>query len=265
MPTVPMDDIQLYYEVHGQGDPLMLVAGLASDSQSWQPILEELSSQHSVIVFDNRGVGRTPPSGTDMTIRQMADDCIALARHLGLPSFSLLGHSMGGYIAQDCAARYPRFIDRLILAGTATRTSKRNIALFSDWAACLETGMDPEIWFRNIFFWVFAPRFFENEAAVREAIRFELDYPYPINPSTFRKQVEAIAAFDGGETASIAAPTLVLAAEEDLLMPPEEGLKLSKTIPGAVFRTIEHAAHSLFTENPKEFAAAVLDFLSQGK
>ena len=266
MPTALVNDTQFYYELHGRGKPLVLVAGLASDSQSWQPILGDLARSHRVLVFDNRGVSRTPSDDAAITVERMADDCMALAEQIGFSSFDLLGHSMGGYIALDCALRYPRRVGKLILAATSAVSSGRNIALFNDWADCLDAGSDLALWFRNIFYWVLSPRFFRNEKALADAVQFELDYPYPIRPETFRRQVKAISSFDrSGAVRNIAAHTLVLAGKEDILIPPEESVELSQQISGAAFQQIERAGHSIFMENPGDFAGSVLAFLSEGE
>src|SRR5437764_14008294 len=107
MPMFSREDVDLYYECHGSGAPLFLIAGLASDSQSWQPIIGDLASRFRVIALDNRGVGRTIPQDPPTSIRAMADDCVALIDHLRLPSVHVLGHSMGGFIAQELAIRPP--------------------------------------------------------------------------------------------------------------------------------------------------------------
>jgi hypothetical protein len=89
-----INDVDLYYEVHGKGSALMLVAGLGSDSQSWVPNVQDLAQHYQVIIFDNRGTGRTVPHETETSIQQMSDDCVALIKALGLSSVALLGHSM---------------------------------------------------------------------------------------------------------------------------------------------------------------------------
>jgi len=76
MPNATINDVDLYYEIHGDGMPLMLVAGLASDSQSWQTILGHLSRQCLLIAPDNRGAGRTKPQAIEISIRHIADDCV---------------------------------------------------------------------------------------------------------------------------------------------------------------------------------------------
>lgn len=256
------NDIDLYFEIHGKGTPLMLIAGLASDCQSWQPVIKDLSHHFLVITPDNRGVGRTTPQNIEISIQQIADDSVALIRHLGFSSVNLLGHSMGGLAALDLVGRYPDCINKLILAGTSPINSRRNNGLFSDWASSLESGMDLELWFRNIFYWIFSRRFFENEATVRDAVQFAIEYPYPQSAIAFRNQVQAIARYDGSKYLSrVHAKTLVLCGKEDLIFPTQETAGLARAIPRADFSVVDNAAHSIHMEQPLSFIDNVLNFL----
>ena len=262
MPSVAVNGVDLYYECHGQGSPLMLIAGLASDSQSWLSIVGNLSKHHLLILPDNRGVGRTMPQDAETSIRQIADDCMGLAEHLGLPSVSLLGHSMGGFVALDCAIRYPERVSRLILAATSAFNSERNKALLHDWVAYQKSGMDPESWFRNMFYWIFSRRLFENREIIDEAVRFAVKYPYPQSSAAFEKQVAAIEGFECRERLpGIVATTLIMCGEEDLLFPPGDSIRVLREIPRARVSLIEAAAHSIHVENPKSFSESVLRFL----
>jgi len=262
MPSVKVNQVDLVYEIQGEGPPLMLVAGLASDSQSWQPILEDLSRQYQVITLDNRGVGRTMPQDVETSIQQISDDCLALIRHLGLSSVHLLGHSMGGFVALDCAIRYPEQVSKLILVGTGAFTSERNQALFLDWVSYLESGMKPEQWFQNIFYWIFSKRFFQDKKAVDDALRFAIDYPYPQSRIAFKNQVEALNAFNcQSSLPGIRSKTLIVCGKEDLLFPPEESFRVLQAVPNSEISIIENAAHSMHTEQPKAFADCVLKFL----
>jgi len=262
MPRMIANGVDLYYEIHGQGAPLMLIAGLASDSQSWQPILKELSQHYQLIVPDNRGVGRTTPPTVATSIAHIADDCMALISQLGLSSVALCGHSMGGFVALDCAIRYPDQVTNLILAGTSAYNSESNNALFLAWAASLESRMAPEQWFRNIFSWIFSDRFLKDEAALDTALRWAIEYPYPQSTIAFKNQVNAIRQFNClKDVPHIRAKTLILSGEEDLLFPPETSSRVLGAIPGAEFSLIEHAAHALHTENPEAFTASLFHFL----
>ena len=196
MPNTVINDIDVYYEIHGQGEPLMLIAGLASDSRSWGAVVEELAPHFQVIVFDNRGVGRTMPQDVEISVPQMADDCIALIKYLGLSAVNLLGHSMGGFIAQDLAIRYPEYVNKLILAGTAAAIGAHNNKLLSDLAHQRAAGMELSEWFKAVLRLIFSAQFNANEAAVAEALQFALDDPYPQSALGFSRQVKAIANYD---------------------------------------------------------------------
>lgn len=265
MPNAMLNGINLYYECYGNGEPLMLIAGLASDSQSWLPIIEKLSRSYRLILPDNRGTGRTTPRESETSIQQMADDCIALMDHLNLPSASLTGHSMGGFVALDCAIRHPERIDKLILAATSASNSARNNSLFNDWASSLINEVDIERWFRNLFYWICTRSFFANPETVNAAIRYAVDYPYPQSQPAFLKQVEAIEAFNCKESLSgIKQETLILCGEDDLLFPPNESIEILEAIPNTSTSLIEGAAHSIHMENPEAFIKCVLEFLGKG-
>jgi pimeloyl-ACP methyl ester carboxylesterase len=264
MASIKLNNIELYYQVEGKGNPLLLIAGLGSDSQSWVPILPELLKYFTIITPDNRGVGRTKSNNTEFSIQQIADDCIALIKHLGYSSVNLLGHSMGGFVAQDIAIRYPEYVSNLILASTSSIDSKRNNALFNDWVSFLESGMDLKLWFRNIFYWLFTKDFFKNEKLLDETIHYAIEYPYPQNKNDFKNQVKAISEFDCQKQLSeISSKTMVINGKEDILFPPEESKKSLQMINGAKFSVIENSAHSIFIEEPKAFTDCVLNFLKK--
>lgn len=261
MPFLSPDGIELYYEQHGSGPPLLLIAGLASDSQSWLPVLPDLAARYTVIVFDNRGVGRSTQD-CENSISLMADDCAALIHQLGYTQVPVVGHSMGGMIAMELARRYPQLVERLLLVATTARNSARNNLLFCDWADRLEAGTDRAAWFRTILVWILTEHFFDNRQLLEATLTYLLSYPWPQAPTAFRQQVQAIAAFDATPwQRELAMPTRVLAAEQDVLMPLEHAECLARQIPGASLGIIKGAAHSLHTEQPQAFVTAVTDFL----
>jgi pimeloyl-ACP methyl ester carboxylesterase len=235
---------------------------LASDSQSWVPIVKELATHYTVITFDNRGVGRTKPLNIKVSIQEITEDCVALIQHLGWSSVNLLGHSMGGFVALDCAIRHPEFISKLILVGTSAFNSKRNNALFSDWASYLKMRMDPYLWFKNIFYWIFSERFFENKEAADQALRGAVAYPYPQTADAFQNQVCAIESFNCLDKLSlIQSEAQIICGKEDLLFPPEASIQVLQAIPNARFCILEYAAHSVHMEQPLEFIDCILNFM----
>jgi 3-oxoadipate enol-lactonase len=125
MPLTLVNDIELYYESHGSGDPLLLVGGLGLAVSEMQPLIEALAAGHRVIAVDNRGAGRSAKPPGPYAIEQMAGDLAALTAHLGLSRAHVLGISMGGRIALALALERPGLVDRLVLVSTGARTARR--------------------------------------------------------------------------------------------------------------------------------------------
>ena len=122
--------------------------------------------------------------------------------------------------------------------------------------------VDRALWFRNLFYWVLSPRFFENRQAVDALVELAATYPYQQTVAALRGQIAAIAAFDGGAAlSSIRARTLVMAGSLDLLFPLAASSTLAEAIAGSTLVVMESAAHSMPTEAAAEFAHHVLAFL----
>src|SRR5262245_23183263 len=119
MPRQRVGDIEIYYEVHGDGPrTLTMIRGLGSNLTAWYEQMPELARRFRVVVFDNRGAGRTDKPDAPYTIAQMADDTAGLVAALGIQRTALLGISMGGMIAQEFALKYPTLLSCLILGCT---------------------------------------------------------------------------------------------------------------------------------------------------
>lgn len=260
MPFLNHKEIQLYYEQHGSGSPLLLIAGLASDSQSWLPVVEGLAKQFTVILLDNRGVGRSTQE-CEISISLMADDCAALIRHLGYQRVTVAGHSMGGMIAMELSRQYPDLVDRLVLVATTAKNSVRNNLLFQDWADWYESGSNRAAWFRTVLYWILTESFFKNQPLLDASLDYLLSYPWPQSAAAFRQQVQAIAGFDASDwLGQVMVPTCVLAGEQDLLMLPGDSEYLAQQLPHAVLEVVKGAAHSVHSEQPEAFVQAIVDF-----
>ena len=270
MSTSTLNGIDLYYEVHEAQDassdnwPLMLVAGLASDSQSWLPVLSRLAETRTVILFDNRGCGRTTPQDIANGIHRIAEDCVALADHLGIDRFDLVGHSMGGFVAIDCALHHPRRVARLVLANSAASNRPRNALLFDDWLDDLRLSLNPERWFRTFFYWIFTPRFFDKPSQMGDFLRFALDYPYPQTTAGFAAQVEAMRDVDFTDAlGQLDTETLVLCSALDAIFPPGDDAAGLRRLPRSTVVVVPGQAHALHVEAPALFLEPVLAFLNR--
>ena len=118
MPRIKVQDIDLYYEIHGEGYPMVLIRGLGSNADHWYTQTPVFSSRYRVVSFDNRGIGRSDKPNEPYTISMMADDTVGLMDALGISRAHILALSMGGMIAQEIALKYPEKVESLVLACT---------------------------------------------------------------------------------------------------------------------------------------------------
>jgi pimeloyl-ACP methyl ester carboxylesterase len=266
MPKVKLNDISLYYEVYGGGVPLLLIGGLGSDSSSWLGVVNEFSSYFQTIIFDNRGCGRSDIAYGECTIRKMAEDVIKLLDFLKIKQAHILGHSMGGYIAQELAINYPDRINKLILESTAPVSSQRNNALFEDIYSQLKREGHSESWFKRWAVWLFSPKLIADSSFIDVFFKTSVEYPYLQKADGLKGQIEAIASFDARDRiGTIKAKTLILEGKDDILIIPEEAKILAKNIPESIFQLLDGVAHCIHIENPKLFTDIVLEFLNSSK
>ncbi len=264
MATAQLNGISLYYDEHGEGAPLLLVAGLSSDSQSWLPVIEPLAAHYRLILPDNRMVGRTEPKTVETGIDIMADDVVALMDELGVDKAHIVGHSMGGAVSLDLAARYPERVEKLVILCSGPIRTARNISLVDTLVRQREEGVSDDTWFRSFFYWLFSPGFFEDEAAVGSAVEMAKTYPWRQPIEAMRKQQRAIAAYQAGDViARIKAPTLGVAGGNDLMIPPDDMRAVLSGIADFRFEVIDNAAHSIHWEAPEAVVERILAFLGE--
>lgn len=266
MAQAEINGISLYYEEHGAGVPVVMIAGLASDSQSWLPLIPHLSSHFHLVLPDNRAVGRTQPLDAETGIELMASDVVALLDELGIAKAHVVGHSMGGIVAMELAANHSERVDRLVVMCSGPVRTARNVSLIDTLVTSREAGLSDELWFKTFFYWLFSPSFFENGQAVDEAVRMAIDYPLRQPVEAMRKQTDAIARFESKSSNDrIRAPTLGLAGANDLMIPPEEMRAILADIENFRFDIVDAAAHSVHWEAPQAVADKILSFLNDPK
>ena len=118
MPRVLLGDLNVYYEVHGEGESLILLHGLGSSTRDWQFQLDDFAQHYQVVTLDLRGYGQTDHPPGPYSIRQMSEDVIALVDYLEISSFHLLGYSMGGAVALQFALDHASHVDKLIVVNS---------------------------------------------------------------------------------------------------------------------------------------------------
>ena len=264
MPGIRIDGIEFYYELHGSAGPhLMLICGLGSHVDAWDAeLVEALSPKVRLILFDNRGAGRSDKPDIEYSIAMLADDAARLLDVLGMSRAHILGASMGGMIAQEFALRHPNKTAGLILCCTAPGGD----SMIPPEPEVIETlvrvdGLTPEeIWRKNQPL-SFTQEFIDNNQDwLEKKMRRELPYTAP--PFSFKRQMTAAMHHNSYDRLSeISCPTLVMTGTEDILIPPLNSELIASRIPGAVLNRYEHTGHAFMTEAREEVVYDILEFV----
>lgn len=260
MPKISAGDAEIYYEEHGEGEPLLLVSGLGGTAAYWKPNLPALAQRYRVIVHDHRGAGQSTHSKIRYSVDQMADDTVRLMDRLKIESAHLVGHSTGGAIGQTLAARSPERLKRMVLFATWTRADAYFRRLFELRRAVL-TKIGPEQYTRAGTLFLYPDWYIvanEQMLAGREALTVKAFAPVEVVAS----RIDAIVAFDRtADLARIRTPTLVLCAKDDLVTPAYFSEELARKIAGAQLVVLPKGGHCASETVPEQFNGAVLGFL----
>jgi pimeloyl-ACP methyl ester carboxylesterase len=270
---VRVGDIDIAYKTFGKGKPLLLIPGFSMTMDMWDPnMLTRISSNHTIIVFDNRGIGQTT-AGNDpqkFSISQFTNDTAGFLAALRLDGGSsngssnnqpidIFGLSLGGFIAQEFALTYPDRADRLILL-VSSCGGKESIP----------PQLSPEA-FRNMVSGNASKDLFLSTLFPREWINENIDYieknfVFPMGktpPQNLLLQSQAAGNWQACDRLSnISNPTLVVAGTEDITSPPANSVMMAERIPGAWLVQIKGGGHGLMFQFPNEFSEIVETFLS---
>lgn len=263
MPVTTVNDIDINYSLEGDGrGTIVLVNGLADDLNTWElQVPDFLSAGYRVLRYDNRGVGQSSAPPGPYSSRMLADDAKALVDEFGIQGFHMLGVSMGGMIAQEYALAYPADLATVTFACTYAAPGPFCSRMFSMWHDMAPVNGVPFI-MRDVFLWAFTVPFFED--CPDDAASFESEMAAMTMPvEAYLAQLEVIRNHDTTERlGALSVPTLVLAGEEDILIPVRLSKQLHALVPGAEWATTK-GGHACMWEHPAPFNATYLDYLNR--
>jgi 3-oxoadipate enol-lactonase len=266
VPKANVNGINLYYQVHGDGEPLVLIQGFGGGHRGWFFQTRAFQKYFRVIVFDNRGIGRSDKAPGQYTVRDLADETIGLMDYLHIDKANILGMSMGGMVAQELAINYPDRLKKLVLVCTTTGDddkSEVNPELLralggkQDYVETDLKGIDFEksvvtitalSFNRRLYKMIFVPltKFYVRRVGIQGHF----------------KQMEAIIGHSTKDRLHlIRVPTLVMRGSEDRIISPHASEVIARLIPNAKLVKIEGASHAFAIEMPKRFNQEVLNFL----
>lgn len=265
MPLISVGDLSINYDERGSGDPLLLIMGFGASSAGWRPeFVDGLAESFRVITFDNRGTGQSEAASAPYTMADMADDAVGVLEKLGIERAHVMGLSMGGMIAQEVALRHPRRVRGLVL-GCTNSGAPLSVAAPQESVALLmpPEGMSPEDAARRAWPVVQTPEFIAANPELMEAsLTRAMQHPTPLQ--TRHYQMGAVMTWGTADRLTeIAAPTLIITGDRDVLIPPENSRILHERIPGSRLEVIPDAAHGFTTSHPAETVALVTEFLSE--
>jgi pimeloyl-ACP methyl ester carboxylesterase len=264
MPKVTVRGVELYYEEHGRGEPLVLVPGFGTGLWIWYRQVPAFAERFRTIVFDPRGVARSAADDAPFTMRDLAEDLAALLEALQVKKAHVLGASFGGFVAQEFALAHTERTRSLILCCTSYGGAGHRPPSAETLAAIASTkGLNTEERVRENLLLAFSPRFIEEHPQEVErviSLRAENDVP----EYAYLRQLQAAVAFDAAaRVGRITAPTLVITGNADAIVPHENSLNLAAAIPGSTLCVVEGGSHTFFIERPEEFNRAVFEFIEQ--
>ncbi|MBW4646806.1 MAG: alpha/beta hydrolase [Goleter apudmare HA4340-LM2] len=262
MPKVQVNGIDLFYDIKGEGEPLLLIAGFSCDHTYWSLLMPSLVNQYQVIRLDNRGMGQTSAPDYPHSILQMASDTAALLDHIGIKKLHLAGHSMGGQIAQELALAHPEKVQSLILLSTLAKGDALFNSVIETWGILLPT-IELELYEKLVLPWIFTDAFYSIPGMIEMIIKMAINYPFLPTPQALYHQSQAIIASDTKDRLqNIHCPTLVVVAKQDILTPIKFSEELATGIPNAELLVLDSGGHGLLIESPETVASEILQFLS---
>ncbi len=264
MPKIKVDDIEMYYEIHGQGQTLVLVAGLGTDHRTWALVLPALARQYQVLVFDNRGAGQSDAPAGPYRMEQLADDLKGLCQALHIEQAVFAGNSMGGHIVQTLAYRHPELMQGIVISHSSMK-SPAAFAVFLDGQLELIKAKAPALGLiKSVMGWVYSSTYLSDPSRVEALVELKLADPYPMSEQAFTAQLAAVRGFDSRAwVGKINATTLVLGSDEDLIYSEILTRAIAAAIPNAEYYSFKASGHLPHQERPEEFVAVIERFVDR--
>jgi pimeloyl-ACP methyl ester carboxylesterase len=264
LPTIAVDGGQIAYRRIGSGRPLLVLNGFAATIADWDPsFIDRLASCNELILLNNRGIGNSTDDGQPFDIGKLADDAVKVIEALGFEHTSVMGWSMGGFIAQAFASQHPDRVDKLILLSTDSGGPDTDRASTAVWSQLIDTSGTSHEQARRLLFLLFpsdvAESFYRQFGDVAATARAQL------SPEIVRRQAAAMDKWHRDAVASrlqeINVPVLIGTGSEDIVIPPSNALKLVNAIPGAWLAQFPRAGHAFMAQYPRALADLINRFL----
>ena len=265
MHWIENNGVRIYYEIEGDGDPVIFFSGVGGGSWSWYRQIPYFTKKYEVVVFDNRGAGKSDKPREPYSMEDFAEDGALILDRLGIWKTFVVGISMGGMIAQTFALRYPKRVRALVLGATHCGGSER-IPPEPEVLACFmdnEGLTEEEIIDKNTRILFSANFLLKHPKEVEEYKQVQLQAG--VQPQyALENQLLAIRNFSCcHKLHSIEAPTLIVTGSDDILVPPENSKILKDRIPNSELVLLPDVGHAIHVEAADQFNRLVDKFFEK--
>ena len=263
---VKVGDIEIAYKTMGTGEPMILVMGLTGTMDAWNPkVLENLSKNYQVTIFDNRGMGLTTSTGKDYTMETLADDTAGLMDALAINKAYVLGWSMGTYVSEELVLKYPDKVNKLILyagdCGTPGIVFAPTKEVMDDLMD--DSGTEKEQGQKKMKL-LFPDKWLADHTDIFEY------FPKITEETTPENMTLQFSASDGWKGTcdriqNIKTPTLLVTGTDDILTPPANSQYLSQKISDSWLVRFPDSGHGMMYQYPDNFVNVVTNFINNSK
>lgn len=263
MSTFKFKDHSIYFEIHGEGEPLLILNGIMMSTASWTPFLDTLTKFNQVVLVDFLDQGQSSTLDNITYSHSVQIEVVhQLLQHLSIKSVNLFGISYGGEIAIQFSLKHPQFIKRLLLFNTTAWTSPWLQEIGDAWN---KASSDPENYYSTTIPVIYSPTFYNNNIEWmkrRKEVLLEV-FARPKFINAMVRLTNSSVGYDvRKDIHKITAPTLVVASDTDFVTPIEEQRYLAKHIPNSSLVVLENSGHASMYEHPEVFVSLVLGFVN---
>lgn len=258
-----LDVVELAFHETGEGPALLFLPGLGGDRRAFTGAARHFARRFRAVVVDLRDAGQSPRVAHSYTLAEMADDVAALLEKLNIAAGHVVGHSLGGMVAQELALRHPTRVASLVLASTHAGADTWRRALVESWIA-MRRLMGPGDFTRATLPWLVAPAFYDRSSSQAEGLaRFAESNQHPQDPAAFERQARASLGHDTrGRLMQMTQPTLVVSGAEDIVNRPAAARELATGLARGKLVLLDGVGHLPHVESPEIFAQTIENFFA---
>lgn len=264
MATARVNDVDLSYEVQGEGPPLLLLSGLGLSSLAWTTVLPQLTDQFTCITVDNRGTGRSETPPGPYSIDEMAGDVAGLIEHLDVGPVPVVGWSLGGSVLQALLINHGDLVERGVLLSAFPSYTPLQHAWLDAGLSLRRQGLDAATIALNGMAWSYTPRLLSDHGAAAAQAELATQTPYPTSLEGFEAQAAGLRVYDSrAELPKVTRPVLVLVGAEDVLTPVAQSVEMTRLIPDATLQVLPRGGHAMVLEYPADTLTPIVEYVQK--